>query len=112
MTLPHIRGFVERLGFDEAAFIKATHVTFKLGFDFRDFGSISESYIQPFGAFGEALNGVGFHHYWLELQRQGRARELGEYSLAVMAARASRFRHPTQDDSLAASSASDAALLH
>ena len=100
-TLPHIRGFVERLGIDEAAFIKATHATFKLGIDFRDFGRIGDSYIHPFGAFGEALNGVGFHHYWLELQRQGRARELGEYSLAVMAARANRFRPPAQDDSLA-----------
>ncbi|MGB5780230.1 tryptophan halogenase family protein [Allopontixanthobacter sediminis] len=99
-TLPHIRSFVEKLGIDEAAFMKATHATFKLGIDFRDFGRIGESYIHPFGSFGEELKGVGFHHYWLELQRQGLARPLGDYSLAVTAALANRFRPPAQDDTL------------
>ena len=102
-TLPHIRGFVEKLGIDEAAFMKATHATYKLGIDFRDFGRIGESYIHPFGSFGEELRGVGFHHYWLELQRHGLARPLGDYSLAVQAALANRFRPPAEDDSLASS---------
>lgn len=57
-TLPHIRGFVESLGIDEAEFMKATHATYKLGIDFRDFGRIGESYIHPFGSFGEELAGV------------------------------------------------------
>ncbi len=100
-TLPHIRGFVEKLGIDEAAFMKATHATYKLGIDFRDFGRIGESYIHPFGSFGEEVGGIGFHHYWLELQRQGLAAELGEYSLAVAACRANRFTPPAQDSSLA-----------
>ena len=100
-TLPHIRGFVERLGIDEAAFMKATHATYKLGIDFRDFGRIGESYVHPFGSFGEAFADVGFHHYWLELQRQGRAGPLGSYSLAVEAALANKFRPPAQDSSLA-----------
>lgn len=100
-TLPHIRGFVEKLGIDEAAFMKATHATYKLGIDFRDFGRIGESYIHPFGSFGEEVGGIGFHHYWLEMQRQGLAAELGEYSLAVCAARANRFAPPAQDTSLA-----------
>lgn len=100
-TLPHIRGFVERLGIDEAAFMKATHATYKLGIDFRDFGRVGESYIHPFGSFGEPVAGVGFHHWWLELQRLGRAAPLGDYSLAVRAALANRFRPPSQDSSLA-----------
>ena len=100
-TLPHIRAFVERLGIDEAAFMKATHATYKLGIDFRDFGRIGESYIHPFGSFGESVAGVGFHHWWLELQRQGLAGDLGDYSLAVAAARANRFAPPTQDQTLA-----------
>ncbi len=99
-TLPHIRGFVERLGISEAAFMKATHATYKLGIDFRDFGRIGESYIHPFGAFGEELAGVGFHHYWLELQRQGQAGPLGDYSLCVAAALANKFAPPAQDMSL------------
>lgn len=102
-TLPHIRGFVERLGIDEATFMKATHATYKLGIDFRDFGSIGTSYIHPFGSFGEPVAGVGFHHYWLELQRQGMAGPIGEYSLAVKAAEANRFQTPAQDVSLASS---------
>jgi tryptophan halogenase len=100
-TLPHIRGFVERLGIDEAAFMKATHATYKLGIDFRDFGRLGESYVHPFGSFGEEVAGVGFHHYWLELMRQGRADPLGSYSLAVEAALANKFRPPTDDQSLA-----------
>lgn len=57
-TLPHIRGFVEKLGIHEAAFMKATHATYKLGIDFRDFDRIGESYIHPFGSFGEQVAGL------------------------------------------------------
>ncbi|WP_305098374.1 tryptophan halogenase family protein [Croceibacterium aestuarii] len=99
-TLPHIRGYVERLGIDEAAFMQATHATYKLGIDFRDFGRIGESYVHPFGTFGEEVAGVPFHHYWLEMQRQGRADEIGSYSLAVTAALENKFRPPTTDASL------------
>src|SRR6185437_4818190 len=35
-TLPHIRGFNEKLGVDEADFMAATRATFKLGIEFRD----------------------------------------------------------------------------
>jgi len=99
-TLPHIRRFVERLGIDEAEFMQATHATFKLGIDFRDFGRIGESYVHPFGTFGEEAAGVPFHHYWLELERRGMAEAIGNYSLAVTAALAGKFRPPTIDGSL------------
>jgi tryptophan halogenase len=99
-TLPHIRGFVETLGIDEAAFMQATHATYKLGIDFRDFGRIGESYVHPFGTFGEEVAGVPFHHYWLELQRQGLAEPIGTYSLAVTASLADKFRPPSADGSL------------
>src|SRR3546814_13202935 len=75
-TLPNIRGFVERLGIDEAAFMRATHATYKLGIDFHDFGRIGERYVHPFGTFGEKVAGVPFHHYWLELAARGMA-EIG-----------------------------------
>jgi tryptophan halogenase len=99
-TLPHIRGFVEKLGIDEATFMQATHATYKLGIDFQDFGRIGESYVHPFGTFGEEVAGVPFHHYWLELQRQGLAEPIGHYSLAVTAALAGKFRPPTTDGTL------------
>jgi tryptophan halogenase len=100
-TLPHIRGYVESLGIDEASFMKATHATFKLGIDFRDFGRIGESYVHPFGSFGEEVAGVAFHHYWLELQRHGLADQFGAYSLGVQAALERKFRPPAEDASLA-----------
>jgi len=99
-TLPHIRGYVENLGIDEASFMKATHATFKLGIDFQDFGRIGESYIHPFGSFGEEVAGVPFHHYWLELERRGLAESFGNYSLGVSAALAKKFRPPNEDLSL------------
>jgi tryptophan halogenase len=93
-TLPHIRGFVENLGIDEAAFMKATHATYKLGIDFHDFGRIGLRYMHPFGSFGEEVAGVPFHHYWLELQKQGLTEAYGNYSFACSAAWANKFRPP------------------
>src|SRR5579875_1613814 len=51
-TLPHIRGFNERLGIPEAEFMARTRATFKLGIEFRDWGMIGDSYVHPFGTFG------------------------------------------------------------
>jgi tryptophan halogenase len=99
-TLPHIRGFVENLGIDEAAFMKATHATYKLGIDFHDFGKIGLRYMHPFGSFGEEVAGVPFHHYWLELQRQGLADPYSNYSFACSAAMANKFRPPDTEAGL------------
>lgn len=103
-TLPHVRQFVQQLGIDEAAFMRATHATFKLGIDFRDFGRIGDSYIHPFGTFGRELAQVPFHHFWLESQKTGLPQDIGRFSLAVQAARAGRFQIPRDDDLSLASS--------
>src|ERR671913_1440470 len=55
-TLPHIRGFVERLGIDEAHFMASTRATFKLGIEFNDWGRIGDSYIHPFGTYGRGAS--------------------------------------------------------
>src|SRR5437868_11959100 len=60
-TLPHIRGFNERLGIDEAEFMAATRATFKLGIEFRDWARKGDSYLHPFGAFGRGHGQVDFH---------------------------------------------------
>ncbi len=96
-TLPHLRAFVESLGIDEADFMRATHATFKLGIDFRDFGKIGTSYIHPFGSFGTELNGVGFLHYWLRMRAEGRKDALFDYSVANVMAAANRFAPPSAD---------------
>src|SRR3954463_5427371 len=67
-TLPHLRAFIQTLGLDEAEFMTATHATYKLGIEFRDFGKPGDSYLHPFGDFGRPLNGVPFLQYWLRMR--------------------------------------------
>lgn len=96
-TVPHIRFFNAKLGFDEADFMARTRATFKLGIEFRDWSRIGDSYIHPFGAFGRDLAGVRFHHHWLRARRAGNAGSLEDYSLPIRAARCDRFAHPAED---------------
>jgi tryptophan halogenase len=101
-TVPHIRHFNAALGIDEADFMRATHATFKLGIEFRDWARRGDSYIHPFGEFGRRRNGVDFHHYWLKLRALGEDEEMGIFdcSLPVVAARLGRFVPPAQDNSV------------
>jgi len=100
-TLPHIRGFNERLGIDEAEFMAATRATFKLGIEFRDWARKGDSYLHPFGAFGRGHGQVDFHHYWSRLREAGApVAELGEYSMAVTMAYANRFALPDPDPAM------------
>jgi tryptophan 7-halogenase len=98
-TVPHIRFFNAKLGIDEADFMARTKATFKLGIEFCDWGCIGDSYIHPFGAFGEAIGGVDFHHHWARLHRAGHPHPLEDYSLPIIAARAGRFAFPAEDQS-------------
>lgn len=96
-TLPHIRTFVEALGIGEAEFMAATHATYKLGIDFRDFGSIGSRYLHPFGDFGRKLNGVGLLHYWLRARAEGKGGDLFATSVANVMADQRRFAPPRSD---------------
>lgn len=96
-TVPHIRFFNRALGIDEAEFMARTRATFKLGIEFCNWGRIGDSYIHPFGAFGDSIGGTAFHHHWARLHRAGLAQPIEAYSLPVAAARAGRFAHPSPD---------------
>ncbi len=96
-TVPHIRFFNATLGIDEAEFMARTRATFKLGIEFRDWGRLGDSYIHPFGAFGESIAGVEFHHHWARLHQAGSPESIEAYSLPIAAARAGRFAHPATD---------------
>jgi tryptophan halogenase len=96
-TLPHLRNFVENLGIDEADFMRATHATFKLGIEFRDFGALGDSYLHPFGDFGRAIDGIPFLHYWLRMRAAGRRDDLFDYSVANVMAAAGKFVPPSTD---------------
>ncbi|MDB5672417.1 MAG: tryptophan halogenase [Alphaproteobacteria bacterium] len=95
-TLPHIRGFNERLGIPEAEFMSRTRATFKLGIEFRNWGAVGDSYIHPFGTFGNGQGDVDFHQYWLRLLHEGApVAPLEQYSLGCMIARLNRFEIPS-----------------
>lgn len=99
-TVPHIRFFNAKLGIDETDFMARTKATFKLGIEFCDWGRVGDSYIHPFGAFGEVIDGVDFHHHWARLHRAGHPHPLEDYSLPIAAARAGRFAFPVEDPTL------------
>ena len=97
-TLPHIRGFNDRLGIDEAEFMAATRATFKLGIEFQDWARLGDSYIHPFGTFGSGHGDVPFHQYWCRLRKEGATMSaLGDYSMAVTMANMNRFARPDPD---------------
>ncbi len=97
-TLPHIRAFNEMLGIDEADFMAATHATYKLGIEFRDWGRIGDAYMHPFGVFGQAIEGIGFHHFLTRARMAGHEAAPDAFSLPIVAARGGRFaRAPAHD---------------
>jgi tryptophan 7-halogenase len=98
-TVPHIRFFNAKLGIDEADFMARTKATFKLGIEFRNWGRKGDSYIHPFGVFGEDIGGVAFHQHWARLHHEGLADPIETFSLPVMAARMDRFAYPDADQS-------------
>ena len=96
-TIPAVRDFNQFLGLDEREFMKATNATFKLGIEFKNWGRLGDSYIHPFGPFGQSINNVGFHHYWLKMRQQGDMSGFEEYSLPITAARSDKFDYPSSD---------------
>lgn len=102
-TVPHIRYFNERLGIDEADFMRKTNATFKLGIQLLNWARRGDSYIHPFGEIGRRINGVDFHHYWLRLAQNGEAFNPFEASLPAVAAEAGKFDFPKQDASIGSS---------
>jgi tryptophan halogenase len=90
-TVPHLRAFNQSLGIDEVGFVRAVRGTFKLGIQFVDWARPGDRYIHGFGSIGHDYRGLPFHQYWLKLLRQGKAQDLGEYSLNTAAAPRGKF---------------------
>ncbi len=90
-TVPHLRLFNDTLRIDEAEFVRAVRGTFKLGIQFVDWGRIGDRYIHGFGSIGHEYRGLPFHQFWTRLHLQGKAHDLGDYSLNTAAAPAGRF---------------------
>src|SRR3954468_17338579 len=77
-TIPTIRRFYAALGMSDAQVMKACNATAKLGIRFNDWLRPGHSFVHPFGRFGQDLNGVDFHHYWLAARTAGDTAPLGD----------------------------------
>ena len=101
-TVPSLRLF-HRLtyGLDEADLMRHVQGTFKLGIRFDDWTRPGHSYFHPFGIHGASIqrNFLHFQHYWMHGRRLGDAREIVEYNMSAMAARAGKFTAPAADRS-------------
>ncbi|BDI60948.1 tryptophan halogenase family protein [Qipengyuania nanhaisediminis] len=95
-TIPPFVGFNELIGINEAEMLSAVGGSFKLGIQFENWGKIGDSYIHPFGAYGYAMGGIGFHHVWHKLMQEGDNRPLQVFNLETMAAYFGKFAR-TQD---------------
>jgi tryptophan halogenase len=90
-TIPTIKLFNHTIGIDEADFLRQTQGTYKLGIEFVGWGGEGESYFHGFGAIGQDMGAVGFHHYWLKMALAGKAAPLSDYAIGAAVARAGRF---------------------
>jgi tryptophan 7-halogenase len=90
-TIPPIKIFNAMLGLDENEFVARTQGSFKLGIEFDGWQREREAYFHPFGAYGQDINGIKFHHFWRKLQQQGFPVPIGEFNMCTVAARHFRF---------------------
>ncbi len=93
-TIPDIINFNRMLGLDEREFMKATHATFKLGIEFRDWGRKGDVYIHPFSVHGVDMKGIDFHNYWLREREGGGPHAIQNYSLCAVTASHNKFTLP------------------
>ena len=99
-TIPPIKYFNQRLGIDEATFVRETSGSFKLGIQFIDWARKGQSYFHPFGHYGAEFDHIPFYHYWIREYLAGNEGSIDDYSMAWAAANAGKFSHPVQDKRL------------
>jgi len=90
-TVPLVQIFNGMLGIDEREFVRETQGTFKLGIEFVDWGEIGNRHFHGFGDYGEFIDGIAPHHYWMKLREQGEQAPLSAYSFPTVAAMKNKF---------------------
>jgi tryptophan halogenase len=96
-TIPTIHWFNSLVGLDEAAFMRETGATWKLGIEFRGWRGEGSGYLHPFGTFGGPGDAAMFPHRLIRAWLGGYAPGMEEFALTAQAARAGRFTHPVND---------------
>jgi tryptophan halogenase len=94
-TVPLMHIFNGMLGLDEREFVCATQGSFKVGIEFVDWGEIGNRHFHGFGDYGEYIDGIGPHHYWLKLRGLGDPTPLADYSFPTVLAMKNRFAPST-----------------
>lgn len=102
-TIPTIRRFYHALGLDDLEVMRATGATCKLGIKFNDWLKQGSEFIHPFGTFGQDINGIGFHHFWLKLRNLDKVGEISNYSLGGSLALNNKFNIPVNNPRSSAS---------
>ena len=90
-TVPLMQIFNGMLGIDEREFICRTQGSFKLGIEFVDWGEIGNRHFHGFGDYGEFIEGIAPHHYWMKLREMGDETPLAAYSFPTVLAKKNRF---------------------
>ena len=97
-TIPPIRNFNQRLGIDEATFVRETAGSYKLGIQFVDWSRKGHSYFHPFGQYGAEFDKVPFYHHWMRERLAGRIDgPIDDFSMCWAMAKAGVFAHPQAD---------------
>jgi len=97
-TIPPIRNFNQRLGIDEATFVKETAGSYKLGIQFVDWARKGHSYFHPFGQYGAEFDKVPFYHHWMRAKANGEVEgPIDDFSMCWAMAKAGKFAHPEAD---------------
>ncbi|MFN3352296.1 MAG: tryptophan halogenase family protein [Brevundimonas sp.] len=94
-TIPTIRRFYARLAMSDAEVMRAVQATCKLGIRFEGWSGHGSAFLHPFGLYGQDLDGIGFHHFWLADRARGSDAPLAAYSLGASMAEAGRFTLPS-----------------
>ena len=91
-TIPTLMTLHRLLKIDEAAFLKATQGTIKLGIQFENWQKEAHQYFHSFGYTGEGCWAAGFQHFWLKGQQLGFGiPDYGQYAPELVAAQAEKF---------------------
>jgi len=93
-TIPSLPAFHRLLEVDEREFLRATRATFKLAIQFRDWRSLGEVFLHPFGPYGLNTQHSLFQAYWLKRRQEGNPSPLEEWSVTGLAASMGRFGLP------------------
>ncbi|QDK32167.1 tryptophan halogenase [Sphingomonas sp. IC081] len=94
---PLMRKFNAALGIEENRFLAQSSGTFRLGTEFRDWREAGNVHFHGYGDYGEAIDGIAPHHFWLRLRAGGDTAPIDDWSLAYAAASRGRFAVPAGD---------------